>query len=224
MNAVDAQREFFRDSSNNFSNASIALISSTQVGSTNGTSVTTSGIDTTGATIIVINAVTLGGGTPTDSKSNTWTALTAQTAPVSTNRSQLFYAVNPTVGTAHTFSLTATVPALSVLAFSGVVTSLPFDVQNGAAADTVTTLSTGSVTPSEDNEVVVSGLSIGGSLASDYVIDNGFTATTYIPVVGGQHFGSGIAYKIQTTAAAVNPAWSGTSASFACTIASFKSG
>lgn len=201
--------------------AAIALVTSTVKGGTF-SGATSDAIDTTGANLIVLHVSSADANTVTDSKSNTWTALTSKTSG-SGNIGRLYYCVNPTVGSGHTFSVTSIVPTISVLAFSGVKTSSPFDVENGSSCDSTGSCATGSITPSEDNELVVTGMSMGGAEFTDYVADSGFTNLTYVPVVGGAHFGGGFAYKIQTTAVAVNPTWSGTSpAWFAVTIASFK--
>lgn len=215
-----AQRLFFGNSANDFTSF-VTFISGVSAGSINFSSVTTNAINTTGANLIVIAGASGGASTITDSKSNTWTALTART-DVGTGQSQLFYCFNPTVGSGHTFTNTQVAPAISVMAFSN---SIAFDVQNGSIGATVTTLSTGSVTPSFNNCLVVSGLEINGAAGAVWTIDSGFTANTYIPDVGGSCVGCGMAYKIQTTATAVNPAWSGGSATgAAATIATFKNG
>lgn len=214
---------FFADNSISGSGSitPIALISNTQKGSINLTDVTTNAIDTTGATLLVVSSTSAGNSVITDSKGNSWLPLT-QRLSTSGGSVQLFYVTNPIVGTGHTFTNTQTAPSLSVLAFSGVITSSPFDVQNGAGAAASSSLATGSITPNQANEVIITGLAVDGSTTSDYIVNSGFIASTYIPVVAGQCFGSGIAYKIQTTATAVNPTWSGTSGGLAVAIASFK--
>ena len=82
------------------------LIAHAIVGSSTGNNATTSAIDTTGATLLVALIVTdTGGGTMSDSKGNTWTALTAHSGGT-TVTGQLFYVSNPTVGSGHTFTPT----------------------------------------------------------------------------------------------------------------------
>src|ERR1035437_3908742 len=150
--------------------APITLVSHTQIsGATGGT---TSGINTLGASLIVLNAAFLSSSTPTptDSLGNTWTALTPQTYSA-TQYNQLFYCLNPSVGASHTFSTTGTTSALEVAAFSNV---LGFDVQNGnqGIADPI---STGSVSPTNNFSLVVSGINFG--VAGSTSIDTGFTIT-----------------------------------------------
>ena len=184
---------------------------------------TTGSIDTTGASFLVLNVSYYDPGTaPTisDSKSNTWSALTLQS---STGSSRLYYCASPSVGTGHTFSAngTGSYPSLQVLAFSG-SHGTPFDQQNGATSAGATSLATGSITPSEDNELVIAGLVHGDNTAGAVSIDGGFTAYKNA-FSSGNNMGGGIAYLIQTTATAANPSWSvTTSTQLAATIASFK--
>lgn len=211
---------FLLISTNSF--ATVTFITSTSAGSTNAANVTTPAIDTTGADFIGICATSATSPTITDSKSNTWTALNSYTN-AGGNIITAYYAAAPTVGSGHTFTNTSVVPSMSVFAFSGVKQSSPFDQQNGATAQSVTSKATGSITPSENNELILTCLAIGSSLASDYVVDSGVsTPEAYIPVVGGQHYGNGGGYKIQAGAAAINPTWSGSSGDFAVSVASFK--
>ena len=192
-----------------------ALVANTGAGgSPNG--VTTSGIVTTGANLIVINLSWYNGVTPggalTDSLGNTWTGLAAQvgsgTGPnpnFLTN--QLLYCVNPTVGVGHTFSYNGTsmYPSIQVQAWSGAA-SVPFDVQNGALSNAVVALNTGSVTPGVNGELIVAGLSSDGGTTS-VAINSGFTVSnTNLFVAGSSEIGS-MAYLVQGTAAAVNPQW-----------------
>jgi hypothetical protein len=201
-----------------------SLISNTADGNESADSVTTSAIDTTGANLIVISlawyAGTTSNCTPTDSNSNTWSALTQANA-YNAGKNQLFYAYAPTVGSGHTFSCSCTsgTPALAVAAFSGAA-SAPFDQQSTAIADAggETSHATGSITPTQDNELIISGF--GTLIPETFSADSGMTIANQITAgVGG-----GLAYKIQTTAAAINVTWSWTTSTpyVALTIASFK--
>lgn len=192
---------------------------------------TTSAINTTGANFIVIGVSTNAptGGTITDSLTgcaspcNTWIRLTAQ--QVGTNAGTvLFFSANPTVGTNHVFVYTNAnqYPSLAVAAFSGVATSSPKDQENGAnsGASQVGSLQTGSVTPSANNELVVTSIASSGS--PTFSINSSFTITDQTPSGGG--FWLALGYLIQTTATAVNPTWSLASGNqfLATDIASFK--
>jgi hypothetical protein len=191
----------------------IALIAHTAQASSGGGSLTTSAIDTSGANFLVMATSGFTGvnpvGVPTDSKSNTWIGLTVHTNSVTnTVPSQIFYAVNPTVGTGHTFSFGAasTFPSICVAAFSGVATTSPFDTVAGEGAGdngTAITLSISSITPNQANSLVIAvDAIVSGDTSS---VDGGFTITDDIPPSGGNCQGSALAYLIQTTAAAAAP-------------------
>jgi hypothetical protein len=77
----------------------------------------------------------------------------------------------------------------------------------------------GSITPTQNNEVVVSGMSSIDSATA--TVDSGFTGIA-VPNVTAQHIGNGIAYLIQTTATSENVTWSVGDGKV--TIASFISG
>lgn len=189
----------------------------------NGTTAVTAGIDTSGADLIVlvINYYASGSHSIADSKSNgAPSALTAKedTGVIGT---QILYWLNPTVGSGHTFTLNDLYARIQVAAFSGAHASSPFDQQNGAIGSG-SPLSTGSITPGEDNELVIAGF---GALLKDYAsVDSGFTTLDSAAYVSGIAMSGALAYKIQTTAAAVNPAFTSSSGAYAAAaIASFKS-
>jgi hypothetical protein len=190
---------------------------------------TSGSIDTTGASLLVMHVSTYSQGpdpTVSDSKGNTWTALTAQDPPVSEPRSQLFYVANPTVGSGHTFTVAGTgiFHVTCAAAFSGALTVSPFDQQNGARSDAAaTSLQPGSVTPTEDNELVVTGIATGSGSSGAYTVGSSFTKTNEAAYANSVNEGGGLAYLVQGTAAAVNPQWSWTgSALRSATIATFK--
>lgn len=196
------------------------VASTSQAGTANGA--TTSAIDTTGANLIVVavswfnNAAT----TVSDNQGNTWTALTVRSV-ASNVTSRLYYCASPTTNASHTFSVSGTsiFPTIAVVAVSGAAAS-PFDLENGATSSVdATSVQPGSITPSEDGCLVVTGVSTNGTSHS---IDSGYTtqAQNYQASV---RMGGGLAFLIQSTAAATNPTWSWTTASDrAATIASFK--
>ena len=100
-----------------------------------------------------------------------------------------------------------------IMAFSGIVTSSPFDVENGATlAGSGTTLSPGSITPSTNGSLIVSGFGTGagsgtiGTLTLAPGVTSIFTQTNK-DTVGGISYGSWAAWGIQQSAAAINPTW-----------------
>jgi hypothetical protein len=180
----------------------------------------TAGVDTTGATLIVLGASYDSAATVSDSKTNTWSSAVVDT---STNtHMRIWYCVNPTVGAAHTFSVSLSYCAIFMVAFSGVA-SVPLDQTNSGTVNPGTSLSTGSVTPSEANELIISFLAAGGT-ATTFAEDTPATITNSLTAVSGVSFGGSMAYEIQTTATTRNSGWSwANSAICAGGIATFKS-
>lgn len=205
----------------------MALIAHTSAASLDGNTVTTSGVNTTGATALAAFVAYDGSSAPvpTDSNGNTWTPLTAQSGTF--GRGRWFYAANPIVGSGHTASVNASFsyPGLIFLAFSGITITSPFDQENGTGTSSgATSLATGSVTPSENGELILVGLSFESIISGLGIDGTGFTIIETVPSVGGQNYGAAVAYKIQSTAAAENRTWSWTSSTDGtATIATFKS-
>lgn len=172
-----------------------------------GAAYTSSGINTTGAKYLAV-CVTSGNGTfgtVTDSKSNIWTPLTSQFALFTGG--QLFYSLNPTVGTGHTFSVGTggTFSTMEVASFSGGLQS--FDVENGAAAGmTGSSAQGGTVTPSAASSLVLSCVSAQRGQAQVSSVNSGFTITDNVGE-GAAGSGSALAYIIQTAITPENPTW-----------------
>jgi hypothetical protein len=185
----------------------IALVASVKSG-TNSGGTTSAGIDTTGASLLVL-AVSYFTGSPaptiSDSKGNTWTPLTAvaATAGAANQRTRLYYAAAPTVGAAHTFTASGggTFPGIAVLAFSGALLASPFDQENGAAGVTP-----GAVTPTTAGQVVVTAVG-SGDPDTGTAIDGSFAVAQAQAGSGGNYFAVAIGYLVQTTAAVANPTW-----------------
>lgn len=208
----------------------ITLIQSGGAQSSTQNGVTTVGVDTSGATLLVVAVHYYAGGTPptlTDNKGNSgsYVALSANGGSVASVR--LYYMAAPAVGSGHTFTATgaSSFPAASFLALAGSAAS-PFDQQNtyfdevGGTALSVD--HNGGITPSEANEIVIAAVTPGDS-TSGLGLNGGFT-TAYTVARAANAYGAGLAYLIQTAAAAANPTWSWTGGSAAASaIASFKS-
>lgn len=169
--------------------------------------ITTTGIDTTGATLILIQ-VGLGQApfSLTDSPGNRY----FQCYPVFQANSQfgaLLACFNPVTNASHTFTLSSgNFPSIAVTCFSGIPGGL---VNNTAAtASTSTTLAMPTLTPPNNNALVVTGIcSSNNDTAS---IDGGFTISVQGGGVSGQKVA--LAYLIQTSAAAAAPTWTLTAA------------
>lgn len=164
-------------------------------------------VDTTGADLIVIAAIGFAGVTaPHDSKSNTFTALSERTG--SQCKVRIYYVVSPSVGSGHTCTAnTAGQFAVGfIYAFSGCNTADAFDQESaGGGTASGTSLQPGSVTPDEDNCLIVSGLSFFNSTGA--TINGGYTGAA-VDTDGSTHISGGGAYLVQTSAAATNPTWS----------------
>jgi hypothetical protein len=191
-----------------------ALIANTGAGCAAGafTTVTTPAINTFGADLIVaaVSYFPNGAGSValTDSKGNTLQTLTLRQ---STNgRCRIYYLQNPIVGSGHTFQFSHPTlnifPSITVSAWSGSAVS-PFDQENGAGSGSSgSTISPGSVTPTQDNELVIAALEHDANSSGAVSINGGFTITNAVSH-DGNHEGGAMAYLIQTTAAAANPQW-----------------
>lgn len=182
---------------------------------------TTSPINTTGVKLIVIHVVYYPvsgiGIAVSDSQTNSYAGLTEQKATFVSSR--LYYIVNPSTSASHTFTLSGTLAfgMITVETFYGAST---FDQENGDFDNPGdTSLNPGTINPSEDGEVIVTGY--GGFAESSMAISSGFTITDTLYAVSNEAIS--MAYLIQTTAAGVNPLWQWSPAqASAATIASFR--
>lgn len=190
----------------------ILPVASIDAGSPDAHTFTTSAIDTTGADLLAVLVSDVGSGTLTDSKGNTWNILTQEPYQFS-GRAFIAYALNPTVGSGHTFTLTSVnnFGSLCATAWSGADTTAPFDIEDTFHADGVTAIKAGAVTPSQDGSLILTGVGLRGLSAGAVAsVDSGFTLEGAIPQTAA-HFGMFLGYLIQGTAAAVDPqfTWSG---------------
>lgn len=176
----------------------ITFIDHVVAGSPNGDTFTTGSINTTGATLIVIAVSSYSAaGAPTisDSKGNTWTALTAKVNATAAVRTQLYYCYSPTGGSGHTFTATGFgYASIHAFAFSG--TTGTFDVENGTTGGT-SPQSAGAITPALNGEVIIAAL--GENSLSSASVTSGFTNYD-IAYASGQHFALSMAYYIQPAA------------------------
>lgn len=203
--------------------ASPALIAHTLVtpGANNGG--TSPAIDTTGSTLLVCGTSIshLSTSVVSDSKSNTWIALTRKDTSTS-QTSQIFYCFTPTVGTNHTFTIgpAGGFETMCIATFSGLTA---FDKQSGNVNDGVaSTIKPGALTPTAINSLVITAVGM-TTLAGAASIDGGFIISDQIPFNSGLYFGTGLAYILQTSIAAADPTWTvPSSTNQAATMAVFK--
>jgi hypothetical protein len=184
----------------------ITLVASTTINPAGTGGGTSPAIDTTGATLLVVSVSWFfAAGTPvvSDTKGNTWVGLTQHTT--SNGNHRFFYVLVPTVGTGHTVTVTGTtIYAVGVVyAFAGAY-SYQYESGNGHAS--TSPVASGSVTPSTDGALILTGLTANDA-ATD-AVSPGFGAVTTVPNVPGVHIQGSAAYQIQATAAAINPTWS----------------
>jgi hypothetical protein len=204
---------------------SIALVSQGSSSGTNAAAATTGSFDSTGATLIVV-AFNYSPDSPsptvTDSKGNTYTLLSPITALTGALRGRLAYCVNPIVGSGHTVTVNAATvgyPTLTAYAFSG---AGAYDSQETGDEQGGTSMQPGSITPSEDNcLLVVAGFH--DQATTDNSVNSSFSTLDKV-VTSGSNDDLVSAYKIQTTAGAENPTLSWTTFSWSGVVmASFKS-
>lgn len=203
----------------------IAFVASAKITTGTSSGSTTAAANTTGANLIVLAVQYQTNATITvsDSAGNTWTALSAY-GNWAESGSQMYYCLNPVTSSAHTFTVSGSgsYSQISALAFSG---AGAIDQQAGYATTTIgnTSVQPGSITPSYANELIVSSVNNNGLYSIS--INDSFTAYTYNQV-NNVTFGGGIAYLIQTSAAAIDPTWSFTASSgqSVAAIASFRLG
>lgn len=194
-----------------------AAISGAHAASANAT---TSAKDTTGADLIAGGiAGNAAAGTVTDNKGNTYSYGTDQQT---SQHHRQFYTQAPTVGSGHTLTGgTTTVYGLAYQAFSGSTTS-PYD-QEARAGNQAASLAPGSITPSQDNELVLTSASMNSGQTATGSAPSGYTLTDAQIFQNSVNIGIELAYQIQTTATATNPTWTWTGVCFCVAqIASFK--
>jgi hypothetical protein len=175
-------------------------------------------INSTGADFIVLAVSTdagvgLTGGDISDNKGNTNWQLVGAGYENTNARIHTFYHVAPTVGSGHTFTVsnaTNSFASMTSAAFSGSHQTAPFDDEDGANTNGTAISPAGAITPSQDNELIISAFAVDGASTvvtepSGYtVVDSGTQASS------GVNYGNFLAYKIQGSAASEDPEWTTT--------------
>jgi len=214
------------------SDLAYSFIVSTSEKSSNSHWAVTPAVDTTGANLLVAAVADYAsslGSDVTDNYGNVWIPLTKYSNLSSgLEEIQLYYSLPTGVGPFHVFQAAETdsgspsQPSIAVAAFSNSAVS-PFDVESGNyLGSSGPSINPGSITPSEDGELIITAIASDAAITSPS-IDSGFTIIenqSQVPAA----YGISLAYKIQSTAAAINPLWdSGLGAlDMAASIASFK--
>jgi hypothetical protein len=176
--------------------------------STNGTSVTTDAIDTTGAELIVVcyhGHLTV---TITDSASNTnW--YESQRRPNTGGYGLIMkFIPNPTTSASHTFTASggSTFPTLAILAFTGAFGGAELVTTNHATPSQ--TVAPGSITPGTNDALLVtmygdSATTGTRSINASFSLDETQTGDANAATIAAAHL-------IQTSATAANPTWTTT--------------
>lgn len=174
------------------------------------TATSSPGVDTTGATIIIIHTARYSGAGAgsiaiSDSKGNSWTALTEQSNAEGSSR--IYYCINPIVGSGHTFTATGITIAVAVqvAAFSGI--NPAFGAETGALTHTGTSLATGSLTPSANGALIISGFSAETAQTGTLSVSASLTISDQAAGAGGLNENGALAWFEQSTAGAINPNW-----------------
>lgn len=197
----------------NVAPASAALIAHAHVAGVAASDATTPPIDTTGATLIVVGLQSvvdpIGATDLTDSVGNTWVAGTLFSGS-SSRHARMFYCINPTTNSSHTFSYLTSAgafyPVVSVSAFNNTPAGA-FD-QETTGTETLSagvTVQPGSLTPANANNLIVTFLS--GDAYDTISINSGFTISDALGKVGGLTQGGASAYLVQSATTAKNPTW-----------------
>lgn len=212
-------------------NATINLIGFAGAGAGIGaSSVTTSlnPINSTGASLIVFHVSrNTESCTISDNKGNSFTLIQSITS--GTMVSEIYYCIPPpgNTGANHYFIYQACVPpgampSIDVSIWSATNNSSPIDQQNSSSLSAATFGQPGSITPTANNELVITAVNAGTSTAAP-IISAGYSVSSSINFTAGRHVASGMAYYIQTLATATNPTWTyGSSTVSAQNIVSFR--
>jgi hypothetical protein len=185
----------------------------------NANSNVTSAINTSGVKLIVVccDFYKLAPIPPlTDSKNNIWVQLTRRNGAGNIVSSIIFYCINPTTDSSHTFTII-------VSCFSS-NNNISYLAENGSTATATTSLQTGSIAPSQKNCLVVTGVNTWTVNAPS--INLGFSVIDSHSFIGGSSFAASAAYLITNSTASLNPTWSfsKSSADSSSVIAVFETG
>jgi hypothetical protein len=197
----------------------IARVAHASVANTGSSTATTSAIDTTGATLLVVLTDSRGSSSTThvvtDSQGNTWHSL--HIAHGSDSWLTLHYSFDHggsalSVGSGHTITVTTASAPFYISAvfasYSGTdTTSAVFDQENWNNTNEEWLQTPGSVTPAVNGSLIVAGCVSSYAIPTIYSSSYGFADVDGADP-GGDWAAIGLADLIQTTAAAVNPQFS----------------
>jgi hypothetical protein len=181
-------------------------------GSTDGTSVATSPVDTSGFPFIsvLLSSADLTGiitdaTTSCLSPCNTWHLVASQGTAA---KARLYYCMGCIVGAGHVFSYSGigTFPSIAFAAFSGVATTGVLDQYDGGYQESGgLTIPGGTVTPTLTNELIIAVCNI--FTTGTVSVDSSLSILDQTPLAAAQHYGSAFSYIIQTSIVTVSPIW-----------------
>lgn len=186
------------------------LVSAKVSGATGGT---TSGINGTGGKIGIAHLSFYSGAgflpTITDSYGNLWYPCGIYTGTLTW--AQLYFAPNLVTGSGHTFTVSGPggnfYASLTVEIHDGITSVAPYAGEIGTAANSVSSLATGSLSY-DAGALLSSGFSPTDGTSGTSTIDNSFTISQQNPWTTGSNEGGAIASKYAGAAGSVNPTWS----------------
>ena len=173
-------------------------------GGGNGSTATTSAMDSTGADLLIVSVETYNNTAPksglSDNKSNTFIELAHISNGTSDQR--VFLCRNPSVGTGHTFtySLGASYPGISAAAFSGVGVLVGSEYTTATAS----TITSGSLSTTSNGSLFF--FSVGSAnVVTQSSISSSFVELSDLAGVANYYMGIHTSYKIQSTAGSESP-------------------
>lgn len=147
---------------------------------------------------------------PTDTNSNTYTKIGTNTHSGVQNIN-LYVCFNPVVSINMVFTYTTSIntfPSIAVIGLSDLLNGTVDQTSGSANVSNPPNPNTpGSITPSIDNEIWISlAMDVAGVSGTGISVSIGTIAYS-AGTITAQAYGIGMAYLVQTTAAAVNPSW-----------------
>lgn len=158
---------------------------------------------------------------PEDTSSNTYTQVGPEKTDSTANAAvAIWYSINSGTTNFHWGYTPSGVqyPVLAGACFTDGGTAPAVDVSSGTSSSN----SAGSITPINNGELIVAGYVPQDGGSGTPTIGSSFIITNAYPNVTGTAEGGGLAYIIQTTAAAVNPVWASSSGTGGSWIVAFK--
>jgi hypothetical protein len=198
-----------------------SLVASTHKQSVDGTtSVTTTGIDTTGAKLLVVTVMANGGGTyaVSDSKGNGYIGRVKRS--VGAQQCREFFCTAPVVGASHTVTVTNSnaFPYVTFSSWTATGLIVP-EFENAGTTGNATTVNSGSLTPVASNRLILAGFGEDAAITG-LSVSGGSLAIVHQQAGSGSNRGGALAYEVQTTASSRTATWTWTNGAAAIALIS----